>query len=120
MKRVALVASTLVFALAGCGESTEEEWGGYTEAEAKDILKDDEFFTELERTSPADPRGPLRLFYPTDEEIDDADLRKATVQGDEAWEYRRDLDEGPWCIYVSEDPAAEGKFIAQVGPCYVG
>ena len=120
MKRVALFASALALALAGCGESTEEEWGGYTEAEAKDLLKDDQFLAELEQTSPTDPRGPLRLLYPSDEEIDDYDLRKATVQGEEAWEYKREFDEGPWCIYVSEDPAAPGKFLAQIGPCYVG
>jgi hypothetical protein len=119
MKRVLVLLIAL--ALAGCGESSEEVWGGYTESEAKDILKDPDFRRDIVSTAPPTAAGPVERLYPTDEEGDDADLRKATVQGEEAWEYKREVDfETVWCIYISEDPQAEGEFLAQVGPCYAG
>lgn len=117
MKRLLILLVALL--LAGCGESTQEEWGGYTEGEAKDLLKDPQFQREIKATAPPTAAGNINNLYPTDEEIDDADLRKATVQGEEAWEYKRDLQETEWCIYVSEDPST-GSFLAQVGPCYLG
>jgi hypothetical protein len=118
---LAVVSLGLGGSLSGCGTSSEEVWGGYTEGEAKDLLKDDQFRIEILQTAPPTAAGTAERLYPTDEEIDDADLRKATVQGDEAWEYKREVDlETQWCIYVSVDPADETKFLAQVGPCFPG
>ena len=117
VKRLLVLLIALV--IAGCGQSTEEEWGGYTEGEAKQIMKDAR--GEIIATAPPTNAGPAERIYPTNEEIDDYDLRKAHVQGEEAWEYKRDLGEetGDWCIYISEDPGG-GTFLAQVGPCYLG
>ena len=117
MKR--LLVLLIVLLSAGCGEPTDEKWGGYTEGDAKQILKDAR--AEIVATAPPTNAGPAERLYPTNEEIDDYDLRKAHVQGEEAWEYKRTLDEetGDWCIYISEDPSG-GTFLAQVGTCYLG
>lgn len=123
MKKLAILLAVAAFGLggclSGCGQSTEDEWGGYTEGEVKGLLKDAQFQREIKATAPPTAAGTVESLYPTDEEIDDADLRKATVQGEEAWEYRRDLEDTVWCIYLSEDPETE-SFLAQVGPCYAG
>jgi hypothetical protein len=116
MKQVTLTLLTLLAlaAFAGCGTSTEDVWGGYTEGEVKDILKDDQFKEEILRTAPPSPRGPIHLLYPSDEELDDADLKKVTVQGEENWEYRDEPNE--FCIYVAKDPETD-SYITQIGPC---
>lgn len=114
MKRLALTLFCLVVLSFGCGSSTQDVWGGYTEGEVKDLLADPQFRDEVMRTAPPDPRGPIHLLYPSNEEIDNADLQKVTVQGEENWEYRD--EENQWCIYVAEDPATQSH-ITQIGPC---
>jgi hypothetical protein len=116
MNRLLVLLIALV--LAGCGESTQEEWGGYTESEAKDILRDPQFQQEIKTTAPPTSAGRIEDLYPSNEEIDSTDLRKATVRGEEAWEYRRDLEDTEWCMYLSKDPST-GSFLAEVGPCYI-
>jgi len=100
--------------LAGCGSSTQDVWGGYTEGQVKDLLSDDQFQKEILQTAPPNPRGPIHLLYPSDEEIDAADLDKVTLQGEENWEYRDELNQ--FCIYVAEDQSTN-SYIAQIGPC---
>jgi hypothetical protein len=112
MKKLAV--ALLVLALAGCGSSTEEVWAGYTEGEVKDRLTDPQFRDEIMRTAPPDPRGPIHVLYPSNEEIDNTDLKKVTIQGDEAWEYRN--EEADWCIDVWEDPDTKEP-TTYVGPC---
>jgi hypothetical protein len=80
MKKVALTLLAVVV-LAGCGSSTEDVWGGYTEGQVKDLLSDPQFKQEILQTAPPSPRGPIHLLYPSDEMIDDTDLNKVTVQG---------------------------------------
>jgi hypothetical protein len=113
MKKLALTLLALAV-LAGCGSSTEDVWGGYTEGEVKDRLTDPQFRDEIMRTAPPDPRGPIHLLYPSNEEIENTDLRKVTIQGDEAWEYRD--EENDWCINVWEDPATNEP-TTYVGGC---
>ena len=103
IRRLVLLAALV---LAGCGGS-EERWGGATEKEAREVISD------------PDLREQLRAFnanaeYPTQQEIDDADLRKVTLDGQEAWEY--DHPGEAYCIYVYEDPELE-SFTAQVSAC---
>jgi hypothetical protein len=113
MKKPALILVALAV-LAGCGSSTEDVWGGYTEGQVKDLLSDDQFQKEILQTAPPSPRGPIHLLYPSDEEIDAADLDKVTLQGEENWEYRDEPNQ--FCIYVAEDPSTD-SYVAQIGPC---
>jgi hypothetical protein len=113
MKKLAIVFLALAV-LGGCGSSTEELWGGYTEGEVKDILSDPQFREEIMRTAPPDPRGPIQLLYPSDQEIEDADLTKVTVQGEENWEYRD--EETDWCINIRKNPQT-GDPETYVGGC---
>lgn len=111
MRCVAFAAIVLV---AGCGSTTQDEWGGYTEGQVKDTLQDPQFKKEILSTAPPDPRGPIHLLYPSNGEIDEADLNKVTIEGDEAWEYRDDQNQ--WCIYMWEDPASSEQ-MTHVGSC---
>jgi len=112
-----LTLLVLVLALAaGCGSSTEDEWGGYTQGDVKDILKDPQLQAEIKRTAPPSRLGTIEQLYPTNEEIDDFDFRKVTVRGEENWEFKRVLEEDDWCIYIAKDETT-GSFIAEVGPC---
>jgi hypothetical protein len=102
------VLSCVLLALAACSSSGEDVWGGYTEGEAKEALK---------QVASPDPRGTLDQLYPSKAEVDNADLRKAVIRGEEAWEYKRERGDGAvWCIYIREDPQTE-TFLGQVGPC---
>lgn len=117
MKKAALslIALALLAGVGvGCGSSTEDVWGGYTEGQVKDLLADPQFKAEILQTAPPSPRGPIHLLYPSDEEIENADLNKVTVQGQENWEYRD--EENEFCMYVAEDPATD-SYITQIGPC---
>lgn len=115
MKNVALtLLAVTLLVLAGCGSSTEDVWGGYTEGQVKDLLSDPQFRQEILQTAPPSPRGPIHLLYPSDEKIEDTDLNKVTVQGAENWEYRD--DENEFCIYVAEDRSTD-SYIANIGPC---
>lgn len=99
-----------------CGLRLDDpgEWGGYTEGQVKDTLQDPQFKKEILSTAPPDPRGPIHLLYPSNGEIDEADLNKVTIEGDEAWEYRDDQNQ--WCIYMWEDPASSEQ-MTHVGSC---
>jgi hypothetical protein len=112
MKKLALALALL--ALAGCGSSTEDAWGGYTEGEVKDKLTNPQFRDEIMRTAPPDPRGPIHVLYPSNDEIENTDLKKVTIQGDEAWEYRN--QEADWCINVWDDPQTKEP-LTYVGGC---
>jgi hypothetical protein len=117
MKSLLLVLMLAVAASGGCSSSggCGDRWGGYTECDAKGVLKDPEVKRQILMNAPGDPTSnPLSQLYPSNGEIDDADLRKVTVLGQEAWEYHHP-DEN-FCLYVWEDEATK-NFATQVGPC---
>jgi hypothetical protein len=120
MKRIPLLVLLALVTLAassGCSTSDGcgDRWGGYTECDAKDVLKDPNVKREILRNAPGDPTSnPINQLYPSNDEIDDADMRKVTVQGQEAWEHRHP-DEN-FCLYVWEDEATQ-NFATQVGVC---
>jgi hypothetical protein len=95
----------------GCGDT----WGGYTECEAKDVLKDPQVKQQILQNAPGDPTSnPLSQLYPSNDEIDDADMRRVTLLGQEAWEYQHPDED--FCLYVWEDEATK-NFATQVGRC---
>jgi hypothetical protein len=99
MKRLALLIGVLVL-LAGCG-GAEEQWGGYTEGEAKDVMG--ALRQEIIANAPGDPAtSPYNQLLPTRKDLDNIDLRRVTMQGAESWEYRD--QENNFCLNVSEDP----------------
>jgi hypothetical protein len=100
MKRLLLVALIL---LAGCGG--EERWGGATEKQAREVLLDPDVRAQVEQVGGK---------YPTEQQIEDADLRKVTLQGQEAWEFKHPIEN--YCVFVYEDPATE-TFAAQHSAC---
>jgi hypothetical protein len=112
VKRAALLAMLAV--LAGCS-STEETWGGYTENEAKDILAlPNVRETVINNTPRTVDERPVAQIYPTAEELEDSDLLKTTVQGQETWEYRDEIN--AFCLNVWEDPESQTYF-AQSSHC---
>jgi hypothetical protein len=113
-KLLALFAAlVLLLALAACGGG--EEWGGYTEGEAKDVIKDPVVKENILENAPGDPAtNPVARNYPDDDTVDDADLRMVTVLGQEAWEYRD--AENNFCVYIWEEE--DNTFGAEVGPCH--
>ena len=100
MKRLLLV--TLIL-LGGCGG--EERWGGATEKQAREVLLDPNVRTQVVG---------LRGRYPTVEQIEEADLRKVTIRGQEAWEFKHPTQN--YCLFVYEDPQFE-SFTAQLSAC---
>ena len=83
--------------LAGCG--ADERWGGYTEEEAKEIMADpDVQLTIIEATPRKEGEKPVAAIYPEGATLEDADLRKVKMQGQDAWEYS-DRPNG-FCLYV--------------------
>jgi hypothetical protein len=111
MRRVALLV--LVLFLAGCGAG--ERWGGYTQKEAKEIMDRPEVrSTIIEATPRKDDQQPVAAIYPDAETLDDTELRKVTMQGQEAWEYNDKADD--FCLYVWYDKATDG-FLAQASHC---
>jgi hypothetical protein len=110
-KRFALLT---IVVLAGCA-TTSDTWGGYTESEAKDILAlPNVRNTIIETSIRSEGQAPVAEIYPTEEELQEADLRKVTLTGQEAWEY----SDTPnfFCLYVWEDPETETYF-AQSSQC---
>ena len=100
VKRLFLLAFIL---LAGCGG--EERWGGATEKQAREVLLDPNVRRQIEG---------LRGRYPTEEQIEEADLRKVTLQGQEAWEFEHPTQN--YCLFVYEDPQFD-SFTAQLSAC---
>jgi len=113
MKKLALLV--LVALVAACSTGSEK-WGGYSEGQAKDIIGSPQFRADvLQAAPPSSPTGlPYAQLMPTQDEVDDADLRKATLQGQEAWEYKDEAN--GFCLYVWKDNERD-SFATQVGPC---
>jgi hypothetical protein len=110
-KHLALFA---IFILTGCA-TTSDTWGGYTENEAKEILALANVRQTIVDTTPRTiDEEPVARIYPTEVELEEADLRKVTVQGQEAWEYNDELNQ--FCLYVWEDPETQTYF-AQASRC---
>jgi hypothetical protein len=101
MRRLLILAVVL---FAGCG-GDEETWGGATEQQAKEVLMDPNVRAQVQ-----DVRGR----YPTEQQIEEADLRMVTLQGMEAWEYEHPTQN--YCLFVYEDPEFE-SFTAQLSAC---
>jgi hypothetical protein len=110
MKKLILVLALL--ALTGCSGGGEK-WGGYTEAQAKDILSSEAVRNSVTSVSPFDPQGrPYTQLLPTKSKLEHTDLRKATLQGQEAWGYEDDAN--AFCLYVWKDPETK-SFTTFVG-----
>ena len=102
MKRLALLIG-LLFVLAGCGGGSES-WGGYTETEAKDVMG--ALRQDIIDNAPGDPAtSPYNQLIPTRKELDNIDLRRVTMKGQESWEYRD--QENNFCLNVWQDPKSE-------------
>ena len=111
MKRVVILV--LVLVVAGCGAG--ERWGGYTQKEAKEIIADpDVKLTIIEATPRKEGQKPVAAIYPAGERLEEAELRKVTMQGEEAWEYNDQAND--FCLYVWFDEATNG-FLAQASHC---
>jgi hypothetical protein len=109
MKRLTVLLLALV--LAGCGGG--EKWGGYTESQAKKILTSDELRNSVLTVSPFDPQGrPYSELLPTKAKLEQTDLLKSTLEGQEAWEYK-DLGNA-FCLFVWKDPETK-SFTTFVG-----
>ena len=107
MQRRLVLIPVVVLALAGCGGGGDGPvWGGYTEQEAKDILADTNVWRSVIENAPGDPAtNPLTQLYPTKEQLDDADLKQVTFEGEENWQYKH--PEEDFCLYVREDPEVD-------------
>ena len=111
MRRLPLILLVIVALAAGCG--SEEKWGGYTEGEAKQIMGSEQFRQDVINLSPPGGRNYADLL-PNEQKIDQAGLRKVTLQKEEAWEYRDSPNE--FCVYLWKSTET-GSFTTQVGPC---
>jgi hypothetical protein len=111
MKRLGLLV--LVLLLAGCGAG--ERWGGYTQKEAKEIMSRPEVKSTIIQATPRkEGQQPVVAIYPDAATLEDTELRKVTMQGQEAWEYNDKADD--FCLYVWYDKATNG-FLAQASHC---
>jgi len=111
--RLAILALVLLLLLAGCGAG--ERWGGYTQKEAKEIIADPDVKSTIVEATPRKPdQKPVAAIYPEGETLEDAELRKVTMQGEEAWEYNDKAND--FCLYVWFDEASNG-FLAQASHC---
>jgi hypothetical protein len=106
----------LVLALLATACGGEERWGGYTEGEAKDVLAKPSFREDLLQVAPPPAPGavPYELLIPTKQQVEEADLRKVTLKGQEAWEYKNAVYS--FCLYVWKNKNT-GAFDTQVGAC---
>lgn len=108
-------ALVLLVLAAGCGTSTEDTWGGYTESQAKEILAMEDVRETIIGTTPrTSEEEPVSAIYPTEDELERADLRKVTVQGQEAWEYNDSPNQ--FCLYAWHDSETDG-YVAQSSRC---
>jgi hypothetical protein len=114
MRRLAPLAFLVALLLvAGCGAG--ERWGGYTQKEAKEIIADpDVKETIIQATPRKEDQQPVAAIYPEGEKLDDAELRKVKMQGQDAWEYNDKAND--FCLYVWFDKATNG-FLAQASHC---
>ena len=115
MRRLATLASLplLLFAVAGCGAG--ERWGGYTQEEAKEIIADpDVKETIIQATPRKEDQQPVAAIYPEGEKLEEVELRKVKMQGQDAWEYNDEAND--FCLYVWYDKATNG-FLAQASHC---
>ena len=111
MRLLTLLA--LVLLVAGCGAG--ERWGGYTQKEAKEIIADPAVrSTIIEATPRKEDQQPVVAIYPQGETLENAELVKVKMQGQEAWEYNDKADD--FCLYVWFDEATNG-FLAQASHC---
>jgi hypothetical protein len=103
MKKLTLVLVLLVLALAGCDLGGGEKWGGYNEGQAKDILASEAVRNSVTSVTPFDPQGrPYTQLLPTKKRLEDTDLHKRTIEGQEAWGYEDPAND--FCLYVWKDP----------------
>jgi hypothetical protein len=103
----------LLLAVAGCGAG--ERWGGYTQEEAKEIISDpDVKETIIQATPRKEDQQPVAAIYPEGEKLEDAELRKVKMQGQDAWEYNDKAND--FCLYVWFDEPSNG-FLAQASRC---
>lgn len=115
-----LAAGAALFLVSGGGGGNGNcdsgtTWGGYDECEAKDVLKDPNVKRQVLENAPGDPAtNPIAQLYPTPEQVDDADLRRITFEGQEGWQWQH--AEENFCILVYEDPEFE-TFVAMVSAC---
>ena len=118
MLRLVLLLLLALLVAAGCGGGDDDDggtWGGYSEREARDILADPDVRRQIVQNAPGDPTAnPYDDLLPTKEEAEEADLRRVTVQGQEAWEYSD--EENNFCVYVWEDEEFD-SFATQVSAC---
>ena len=114
MSRLAPIACLVaLLLLAGCGAG--ERWGGYTQEEAKEIIADpDVRLTIIEATPRKEGQKPVAEIYPQGETLENAELVKVKVLGEDAWEYNDKADD--FCLYVWFDEATNG-YLAQASHC---
>ena len=99
MKRLTVLL--LVLVIAGCGGG--EKWGGYTESEAKEIMASDSLRNSVVQTVPFDNNGrPYTQLLPTKTRLEQTDLLKSSVEGQDAWLYKDQVN--AFCLYVWKDP----------------
>ena len=111
---LARIGLLLTLVVAGCA-TTSDTWGGYTENEAKEILALPNVRQTIVDTTPRMiEEEPVAQLYPTEAELEETDLRKVTIQGEEAWEYNDEVNK--FCLYVWEDPETQTYF-AQSSRC---
>jgi hypothetical protein len=111
MKKLALIPVLVLALVAGCGGG--EKWGGYTEGEAKDIMSSEAVRNSVTSVSPFDQQGrPYTQLLPTKSKLEETDLHKRTVDGQEAWGYEDDPNQ--FCLYVWKDPETD-SFTTFVG-----
>jgi hypothetical protein len=104
MKKLTLVLTLLALVSAGCGGG--EKWGGYSEGQAKDVMTSDAVRNSIMDVSPVDPQGrPYTQLLPTKAKLEQTDLHKRTVEGQEAWGYEDTPN--AFCLYVWKDPQSD-------------
>jgi hypothetical protein len=114
---VVAVGAALFLVSDGSGGNCDDDtvWGGYTECEAKDVLADPNVRAQILQNAPGDPAtSPIAQLYPTPEQVEAAELRRITFEGQEGWQWQH--EEENFCILVYEDPELE-SFVAMVSAC---
>jgi hypothetical protein len=108
--RLSALLAAVVLLLVGCGgDGDDEEWGGYTGEEARDIYLSEDLRQQLDDLQ-LDPDQ----YQPTADDLEESPLIKTYFEGREVWRYR-DPEKGR-CIYVRKDPVV-GDFVYQIESC---